>query len=239
LTHVSAPPSLIERQSAFELHCTQLPPPSHTLPPLSLQMVPWMALVVPHVPVVHVFVLQSVVCAGQSVAKLHWTQLPVALHTRPPLSVQAVPNAAFDVPQQVLRQVFVMHALAGAGQLAAVVQAMAPSQTLASPPLPSASEPSPPASPPLLEELLASPPLLEELLASPPLLEELLASPGDPLLLPLPDELPLELLAPEELPLLDELVTSAPELEASDAKSSLMSVLASAEDPPVELLLQP
>jgi hypothetical protein len=95
LLQVSVPESFSSKQSAEVLHCTQLPLPSQTEPPLSLQSVPSSASLVPQVPVVHVRVLQRVVVAEQSVGELHWTQVPDALQTWPPLSLHDVPCDAF------------------------------------------------------------------------------------------------------------------------------------------------
>ena len=50
--------------------------------------------------------------AGQSVAELHATQCPLPSHTEPPLSVQAVPDAASVVPQQPLLHESTTHLVA-------------------------------------------------------------------------------------------------------------------------------
>jgi hypothetical protein len=68
-------------QSFGTLHATQVPVPLQTLPPLSVQAVPWLALLVPQVLLEQVSLLQTVPVAGQSVGALHCTHPSVALHT--------------------------------------------------------------------------------------------------------------------------------------------------------------
>src|ERR1700722_735121 len=87
-------------QLAAVSHWTHVPAPLHTEPPLSLQVVPGEALLVPQVLVLQVLIKHCVAWAGQSVPALHATQVPVASHTLPPLSVQVVPCVAGFGPQQ-------------------------------------------------------------------------------------------------------------------------------------------
>ena len=77
MSQKGAPPE----QSEFTLHPTHEPLALQTLPPLSLHAVPRLALAVPQVFELHVLVLHSVVCAGQSEGALHWTHPKLALHT--------------------------------------------------------------------------------------------------------------------------------------------------------------
>jgi hypothetical protein len=86
-------------QSVSKLQATQLPLPSQTEPPLSWHIVPVIVSVVPQVPAVHAFALQAVVGAGQLVASLHATQLPLPSHTVPPWSEHVVPFVAFFAEQ--------------------------------------------------------------------------------------------------------------------------------------------
>jgi hypothetical protein len=72
------------KQSVGALHATQLPAPLHTWPPLSLQVVPAAALLVPHMLEAQVLSLHTVVCAAQSDGALHPTHWPMLLHLRPP-----------------------------------------------------------------------------------------------------------------------------------------------------------
>ena len=95
---------------------TQAPFASQTVPPLSVQVVPFAAFVVPHALPVHVLVLHSVVWAAQSVAMLHATQLPLPLQIFPPLSLQAVVLLAFVVPQALPVHVLVLHSVVCAAQ---------------------------------------------------------------------------------------------------------------------------
>jgi hypothetical protein len=111
---------------------TQLPLPSQTTPPLSLQAVPLTVFWVPQTSLVHVLDLQTVVCAGQSVAALHWTQVPLPSHVLPPLSVQVVVFGAFMVPHALPLHVSTLQAVVWAGQSMATTQATQlplPSQT--------------------------------------------------------------------------------------------------------------
>jgi hypothetical protein len=119
------------------VHCavTQVPLPSHTVPPLSVHVVPFVAFVEPHVCAVasHLATLQSVVSAGQSLAARHATHVPFPSQTFPPLSVQGAELAAFIVPHAFAVHVFLMHAVSCAAQSVAAVQAThlpLPSQTL-------------------------------------------------------------------------------------------------------------
>jgi hypothetical protein len=63
------------------LHWTQVPVALQTVPPLSLQAVPWDALVTPHMFVVQVLTWHLLAWAVQSVGTVHWALLPPA----PPL----------------------------------------------------------------------------------------------------------------------------------------------------------
>jgi hypothetical protein len=92
-------------QSDAWLHWTQLPVPSHTDPPLSLQGAPVVASFVPQVLAVHVADLHFVAGMGQSAGALHTTQLPLPSQTFPLLFVQSVPMFALAVPQQPVPQV--------------------------------------------------------------------------------------------------------------------------------------
>ena len=119
----------------MSLQCwaTQLPFPSQTTPPLSVQGVPLMAFCVPQVLPEHVLVLQTVVCAGQSVAALHWTQDPLPSQILPPLSLQVVVFGALIVPHALPVHVSTLQTVAGAGQSVTATQATQlplPSQTL-------------------------------------------------------------------------------------------------------------
>jgi hypothetical protein len=111
---------------------TQLPFPSQTTPPLSVQGVPFIAFCVPQVFPEHVLVLQTVACARQSVAALHWTQVPLPSQILPPLSLQVVVFDALIVPHALPVQVSTLQAVAGAGQSVTATQATQlplPSQT--------------------------------------------------------------------------------------------------------------
>jgi hypothetical protein len=82
-------------QSPILLHATQLPWPSHVVPLLSVHAVPSAAFDVPHKLPVHVSTRHLVVCAGQSVAEVHFSvQLPAPSHVLPPLSLHVVPSGA-------------------------------------------------------------------------------------------------------------------------------------------------
>jgi len=102
---------------------TQLPLPSQTTPPLSVQAVPVAALVVPQAWAVasQELILHTVVGVGQSVGARQATQLPLPSQSLPPLSVQATPLVASAVPQQSVVQVGVTHAVVGTGQTVAMV----------------------------------------------------------------------------------------------------------------------
>ena len=84
-------------QSPGTLHATQEPVLLQTLPPWSVQVVPWLALAVPHALLVHVSVWQAVPVAGQSDGMLHATHPSEALHTLL-LVAQLVVVAAGQVP---------------------------------------------------------------------------------------------------------------------------------------------
>jgi hypothetical protein len=137
---------------------THVPLPSHTTPLLSVQAVPFAALLVPHVRAVpsHVLTLQSVVGIGQSVGATHATQVPLPSHTLPPLSVHAVPAFAFMVLQQPARHALVTHAVVGTAQSDGAMHALSPSQVFMAP-APAEGEVAPPP-PPRDEGGVAPPP---------------------------------------------------------------------------------
>jgi hypothetical protein len=87
-------------QSDGWLHWTQLPLPSHTDPPLSLQVALVAAFSTAQALAVHSADLHFVVGSRQSVAALHATHLPAPSQSLPLLSVQSVFMAALTVPQQ-------------------------------------------------------------------------------------------------------------------------------------------
>jgi hypothetical protein len=64
-------------QSALVLQPTQVPVALQTVPPLSLQVVPWLASLTPHVMLVHVLVWHSVDWAGQSLGDRHPSHMPL------------------------------------------------------------------------------------------------------------------------------------------------------------------
>lgn len=137
---------------------THVPWPSQSVPPPSAQAVPWAAFVTLHVCVVasHASILQSVVCAGQSLAARQATHTPIPSHTRPPLSVHAAPAGAFVVPQQPMLHVGTTQALVSPGQSFVAAQAIPASQALGMPPAPPL-ELVPVVVVPVLEEVVAPP----------------------------------------------------------------------------------
>jgi hypothetical protein len=79
-------------QSVSLLQATQLPLPSQTLPPLSVQDVPAAAGVAPQQPAVQLTVTHAVVDAVQSVAAVHaW---PASTHVVPLVVVESPPASA-------------------------------------------------------------------------------------------------------------------------------------------------
>jgi hypothetical protein len=103
------------------LHPTQAPTPLHTDPLLSVHSVPCVESFVPHMLLVQVFVLQTVVCAAQSDTTAHpTTHLPEPSHTCPPLSEHAVPATALVVPHALPVQAAIRHSVFGAAQSAAL-----------------------------------------------------------------------------------------------------------------------
>ncbi len=118
---------LDEEESGSGREGTQVPAPSQTLPPWSVQRVPAMTSIVPHVCVatLHTEGAQVVVLGGQSVSALHPTQLPFPSQSLPPLSVQVVPRGALAMAQQPSVQAATTHALEDpVVQLAAEVHAV-------------------------------------------------------------------------------------------------------------------
>jgi hypothetical protein len=123
-----APPQSTSVSSAsctpsVQCGATHVPLPSQTVPPLSVQVVPLAAFMVPHVLPVHVLVLQTVPVAPQSDGWLHWTQLPVPSHTDPPLSLQVAPVAASFVAQALAVHSAALHFVVGIGQSVAALHA--------------------------------------------------------------------------------------------------------------------
>ncbi len=123
-THEPPVQMLVPVQSEVVLHPRQWPPPSQTLPPLSLQVAPVAAFSVPQALPVQVFVMQRVDCAAQSVAATHATQWPSPSQTVPLLSLHAVLSGV-SVPAHFLStHETVRHVVPEAGQsFAASVQA--------------------------------------------------------------------------------------------------------------------
>jgi len=110
LVQVAAMHSLpVAGPSVGALQATQVPVALQTEPPLSVQVVPGVALPVPQVLEVQVLVLHFEACAGQSVGALQATQVPLPSQTEPPLSVQVVVSGALPVPQQPESHVLTLH----------------------------------------------------------------------------------------------------------------------------------
>lgn len=109
----------------------QLPELLHARPPLSVHAVPAEAAVGTQVCcAVHVGIEQAVPVAGQSLAMVHTTHLPLPSQTLPPMSAHAVRRGALAVPQQPVAHVLVRQSVDGDGQLPALVHEAAPaSQT--------------------------------------------------------------------------------------------------------------
>lgn len=116
------PPQSVPVSSAsltLSVQCaeTQVPPPSHTTPPLSVHVVPFAALVVTHALATHATVAQSVPVGVQSAVSLHATQVPPPLQTLPPPSEHASPAAVMvGVHVPFASQFGVAHAVPVAGQ---------------------------------------------------------------------------------------------------------------------------
>jgi hypothetical protein len=92
-------------QSVGARHATQLPEPSHFLPPFDAHVAPCDAFVVPHTPAVHVAVTQSFAGTGQSDGLVHPVSppvsVPVSVPTSTPLSAavsSVVPSTPPSVP---------------------------------------------------------------------------------------------------------------------------------------------
>lgn len=114
---------------------TQLPWSLQSFPPLSEHCVLEATFDVPQALFVQVFVRHAVVCAGQSEAIMHSTQVPLPSHTSPPLLPHFVPATTLAVPQHAWAvQVFFTQSLAAAGQSVSTVHCMAPLEQ--APPVP-------------------------------------------------------------------------------------------------------
>jgi hypothetical protein len=106
---------------------TQLPELLHCRPPLSVHAVPAVAGVGTQVCcAVHVRIEHAEPVAGQSVAMVHATHLPLPSQTLPPLSLHGVRRGAAAVSQQFVVHAFVRQSVDGVGHSPAVVHEAAP-----------------------------------------------------------------------------------------------------------------
>jgi hypothetical protein len=90
-------------------------PPEHEAAAQSAAVLHWTQVL---------FVVSQTLPAAQSVLTLHATQVPVALQTLPPLSVQAAPRLASETPQLPALQVLDLHAVVCAVQSPGTLQPM-------------------------------------------------------------------------------------------------------------------
>jgi hypothetical protein len=117
-------------QSLAIKHATQLPLPSHRVPPWSLHTVPDGIFADTHAFAVQTFVAHDVPVDGQSLAVRHAMQLPFPSQRVPPLALQGVPEARFFEPQHSFSQVAMAQSPVGgvqfAGEAHATVHAAIP-----------------------------------------------------------------------------------------------------------------
>jgi hypothetical protein len=135
-------------QSLAARHATQVPFPSQTLPPLSVQGAELAACMVPHACAVHVLRTHAVCCCAQSVGMVQATHLPFPSQTLPPLSVQVVPALLFNVPQHPWPHVFLTQVVVCAAQSPSDWHVVPPSHIAGMPPMPPIP-PVPPSVPPV------------------------------------------------------------------------------------------